>query len=246
MHLERVADIFIEIAGLLFLYGSNAGEIENTITKLGNSYGLEIQIASIGTVIYLTVIDAKGKSITRIKRVTVNEINFYKLEKLENLLEKFISERTPLLIVKKELIDLNKKYMGKTVPFFITIIAVFVACFSFSVVFKGNFTDAFISSVVGTFVYLSTLKISNRIFKDFIAGFFIHTFLEVFSIFMKLNFLPALAGSIMIFVPGLLLTNSVIEIGERNFVSGSSKLLESLIILSALVLGAGISSALWR
>jgi len=36
------------------------------------------------------------------------------------------------------------------------------------------------------------------------------------------------------------------EIGDRNLVSGISKLVEAVFILGALVLGAGIATAIWR
>jgi len=42
-----------------------------------------------------------------------------------------------------------------------------------------------------------------------------------------------------------MLTNAIMEIGDRNLVSGSSKLMEAIFMLGSLVLGAAMASALW-
>jgi len=88
--------------------------------------------------------------------------------------------------------------------------------------------------------------LKNKILRDFIAGFSIYSIIEVFNLFTEIRTYPILAGAIMVFVPGLLLTNAIMEIGDRNLVSGVSKLVESVFILGALVLGAGIATAIWR
>jgi len=69
----------MDLARELYYYGSNATEIENYITQIGKTYELDVQIASIGTVLYITVIDRTGKSLTRIERINYTSIDFEKL-----------------------------------------------------------------------------------------------------------------------------------------------------------------------
>ncbi|UYO99522.1 threonine/serine exporter family protein [Oceanotoga sp. DSM 15011] len=246
MHLERVVDVFLELARQLYYHGSNATEIEKYISDAALAYNLEVQIASIGTVIYLTVVDKKGKSITRIERIQNTSIDFNKLEQWENLIKKMISETPPISFVRDDILILKyeQNKIIRSMP--INIIAVFIASFSFSFVFKGGFFEGIASGIVGTIVYLLTMRIKNKIFKDFMAGFLLHTLIKILSLYYSINPFPTLAGAVMVFVPGLLLTNGIMEIGDRNLVSGSSKLLEAIFVLGALVMGAGISAAFWR
>jgi uncharacterized membrane protein YjjP (DUF1212 family) len=69
--------------------------------------------------------------------------------------------------------------------------------------------------------------------------------IKLISKIVSISIFPSLAGGIMVFVPGLLLTNAIMEIGDRNLVSGSSKLMEAIFMLGSLVLGAAMASALW-
>lgn len=236
----------MDLARELYYYGSNATEIEKYITQIGQTYELDVQIASIGTVLYITVIDRTGKSLTRIERINYTSIDFEKLSIWESFIKKILKEKPPFIFIREEIKRIQIENKNLTHSFLLLIIAVFIASFSFSFVFKGNFLESLISGIIGTSVYYVTINLKNKILRDFIAGFSIYSLIELFSIFTDLRTYPILAGSIMVFVPGLLLTNAIMEIGDRNLVSGISKLVESVFILGALVLGAGIATAIWR
>lgn len=246
MHLERIVDTFMELSRELYYYGSNATEIESYIKQVGYTYDLDVQIASIGTVLYITVIDKTGTSLTRIERIENTSIDFEKLSIWESLIKKILKEKPPFIFLRTEIKRIKEENKNLIHSFSLLIIAVFMASFSFSFVFKGNFLESMISGIVGTTVYYVTINLKNKILRDFIAGFSIYSIIQIFNIFIDIRTYPILAGSIMVFVPGLLLTNAIMEIGDRNLVSGISKLVESVFILGALVLGAGIGTAIWR
>ncbi|BBE30481.1 hypothetical protein OSSY52_06220 [Tepiditoga spiralis] len=246
MHIQRISDIFMEIAKSLYYYGESSTEIEDSLFKIAKTYGLDVQVAAMGTVIHITLIAPKGETISRIERVNDIDINFSKLELWEQLIRRIINEKRPLYKVKKDIIKIKNinEHTKTSIP--LLIISVFIVSFSFCILFKGNFIDSIVSGISGVSSFIIIFKIKNRIFKDFMAGFLLHTFISIQSIFFNINLFPSLAGALMVFVPGLLLTNGILEIGERNLVSGGSKLLESMFILGALVMGAISSSIIWR
>ena len=61
MFLERIADVLIYIGKNLSFYGASATEIEYYISKISDAYDIDVNIAAIGTVITLTVVDDHGK-----------------------------------------------------------------------------------------------------------------------------------------------------------------------------------------
>ena len=236
----------MDLARELYYYGSNATEIEKYIQDIGITYELDVQIASIGTVLYITVIDRTGKSLTRIERINYTSIDFEKLSIWETFIKKILKDKPPFIYIREEILKIKEENKQLIHSFSLLIIAVFIASFSFSFVFKGNLLESTISGIVGTIVYYVTINLKNKILRDFIAGFSIYSLIQVFNLFIEIRSYPILAGAIMVFVPGLLLTNAIMEIGDRNLVSGISKLVEAVFILGALVLGAGIATAIWR
>ncbi len=245
MHIERIADTFMEITKNLYIYGSSASEIESYLYKIGISYNYDIQIACMGTVIYFTIIDEEGNSTTRIKRITEIKIDFSNLKIWETLSEEIISNPPSFAVLRIKLEEAKSITENKNYSFIKLIFAVFIASYSFCIVFGGNFYDALFSAFSGFLSYIITYKINNKISKDFFAGFTCHSFVNFFGLLTSLNSFSTLAGSIMVFVPGLLLTQGVLDLGERNFVTGTSKLVEATFVLGALIMGAGMSEAFW-
>ena len=245
MFLERIADVLIYIGKNLSFYGASATEIEYYISKISKAYDIDVNIAAIGTVITLTVVDDHGKSITRIERVSYSEINFEKLSLWENMIKRVTEEKPTIFTLKQWIKDIEKKENLLGISFWKNIIAVFIASFGFCFVFRGNYTDAVASGISALLVYMATYKITSKIFRDFLAGLLVYSVIKLISRVVSISIFPSLAGGIMVFVPGLLLTNAIMEIGDRNLVSGSSKLMEAIFMLGSLVLGAAMASALW-
>ncbi|KXT74788.1 hypothetical protein STRDD10_00734 [Streptococcus sp. DD10] len=114
--------------------------------------------------------------------------------------------------------------------------------------FGGNLFDALGAGVATFFAFAFSLIVQRFIHIPFVtafAGAFVFGLIAQFwAHHLNLNSSAELiiAGSVMPFVPGIALTNSVRDIMTNHINSGMSKMFESLLI--TLALGAGTSVAL--
>mgnify|MGYP000957940794 CR=1 FL=1 len=170
MFLERIADVLIYIGKNLSFYGASATEIEYYISKISEAYDIDVNIAAIGTVITLTVVDDHGKSITRIERVSYSEINFEKLSLWENMIKRVTEEKPTIFTLKQWIKDIEKKENLLGISFWKNIIAVFIASFGFCFVFRGNYTDAVASGISALLVYILTAYMMFKFRKMYPLG----------------------------------------------------------------------------
>ena len=56
-----------------------------------------------------------------------------------------------------------------------------------------------------------------------------------------LNINTIIVGSIFPLLPGVVMTNAIRDIMEGNFISGTSKLMEALLVAVAIACGVGLS-----
>lgn len=129
-----------------------------------------------------------------------------------------------------------------------------VGCVCFASIFSFNLVDGVVSGAIAVCVYLLTVVMSQssrfsatvEVIASVIAGLLASgiAFLGV-----NINVPLVVLSSVIVFVPGLSLTVALSEIAERDLVSGTSKLVDAIMVLFKLYIGAllgiGIGEILW-
>lgn len=218
--------------------GASATDIEYELELLGRKNGYKTEVASTPTVIHLSLIDKKGKNWSRIERIKIERPDFYRLYEYRKILNNYNENKIDndeLLENLKKLDQSREKYSLK-----LRTLGAATGAFAFSMVFGGTLIEALATFIIMLPIFYSVSKIGgkNRVFLDLTAGFMITTLATFLSQFLPVRVDKIIVGAIMPFVPGILLTNSILELANRNLVSGTAKITESLLILTALVFGA--------
>ena len=217
--------------------GASATDVESALEALGRKNGYKTEVASTPTVIHMSLVDREGKNWSRIERIKIERPDFYRLNEYRKILNNYQDgdiDSTTLLDGLKELDRGQERYSLELRTF-----GAALGTFAFSIVFGGTLVEATAAFFImlPIFYFLSRIG-GNRIFLDLMAGFLITTLATFVSQFLPVRVDKIVVGAIMPFVPGILLTNSILELANRNLVSGTAKITESLLILTALVFGA--------
>lgn len=127
--------------------------------------------------------------------------------------------------------------------------AALVASF-FSLIFGGNLIDFVCAFFIGGGSYLLSQFLSRYSINYFIRGFCCCAIAAFFALLASAvipgsNYSSIIIGALMIFVPGVAITNSIRDFLSGDMLSGLARATEAFIIAISLAVGAGMILKLW-
>lgn len=247
-----VNDIIVNLAAeagkIMLENGGETYRVEQTINMICKSYNIANAESFVSpTAIITSTVDENGRSSTIIKRITSRSTDLEKVALINNLSRKMQSEPLTLHELDKELkyIRAFPKYTNKIKTFFAG-----VTTGTFTLLFGGNFGDFIIAFCVGILINLLSSMLSRLNVNDFFinaAGGSLAAIIGVFFSYINPIFHQdkIIIGSIMLLVPGLVITNAIRDTIAGDLISGLSRTLEAIMIAGAIAIGAAFSFKLW-
>ena len=174
-------------------------------------------------------------------------VNLDKIDKVNDLSRSIQSKKLSVSDFKRELDKINNL---NTYSFLIVILFSGLAAGSFSILFGGNFKDAFSAFLIGLLIKGLALKWSdvgiNTFFINSICGG-ITALLAI--IFFKLGISSqinqTIIGSIMLLVPGLAITNAIRDTMSGDLLSGIIRASEAFLVAISIAVGTGAVLSFW-
>lgn len=187
-------------------------------------------------------IEYNNEIISYIKRIQHSSIDLNKIDMVNEFSRKFVNGNIELNEGIKTLKFINKFniYSSRFKNFFGSL-----SCGFFSLMFGGNFFDAF-SALFSTFIALSVIsKISKyklTFFLNNIIGSMIISIIAIVLLKLGLgkNLDKIIIGSIMSLVPGVAIANSMRDTMSGDYLSGLSRGVEAIFGAISIALGVGI------
>lgn len=223
--------------------GAETYRVEDTMTRILGHCNDEISEAFVTT----TGLFVSVGSETIVKRITERTINLNKIALVNDLSRKIVNDKISIDEAFKILEDINNI---KPYSFYLKTFITGLCCASFSYVFGGIFQDCINSFFVGIFLNIIIHFFKKRKVSEFlvtiIGGAVISLFTLLFlNIGIGKNIDMVIIGSIMPLVPGVGITNAIRDILEGDFLSGSGRIFDALIVAIAVATGVGTILKLW-
>lgn len=246
MKVENIMDIALTAGEILLGNGAETYRIEETVSKICESYGFTAECLVMSNGLWLSVGDGDfNNKATSMKRVGQKHVDLYRIE-LINAFSRQLQEQTiSYEEAKKRLKEI------KQAPNFNLSIRTIAACmtgFIYTLFFNGSVIDGIAAIVVCLITYIMLEKISNFGFFQFLEFYLAGLTIGGASVIADLivpaiNAHNVITGAIMILLPGVVLTNGIKDVIYGDFISGVSKFSEALIVITAV--SAGIGSSLF-
>lgn len=244
---DRECELFLEnlleFGSKYVSSGTQVKRVEDSLIKICKIYGFEqIEIYAVTSLIVATIKKKEGKHFTQSVRVTKGGTDLGSSEELNNIF-KYICENKPSIEELDRLINHPKKSKPKP---FIKCIGYMLAAGSFAVFFGGNIYDGLAAALIGVFIYFMDyhfrLRNINNIVYTFTASFLAGV-LAILCMYIGIgsNIDKVMIGDIMLFIPGLLLVNSIQEMFNKDIVAGLYKFIEALLTAVAIAGGYAMS-----
>lgn len=241
MDIKNVNELALTAGEILLGNGAETYRIEETVSRICESYGFTAECLAMSNGILLLVEGSQFDKITSMKKVGQKHVDLYKIELINSFSRQLKENPLPYDEAKKAL-DEIKKSPNFTLP--VRTIAVCMTGFIYTLFFNGSLIDGIASIIICLITYMMLEKISEFGFFQFLeyylAGLVIGgTSILSHMLIPSINAHNVITGGIMILLPGVVLTNGIKDVIYGNFSSGISKFCEALIVIIAVSIGVG-------
>ena len=248
---KKVLMLAVYAAEIMMKNGAEIYRVEDTVTRICKACSIPyVEVFATPTGIFVSI-DKGGENDdtqTYIKRIKGSGTDLSKISRVNQFSREFattdLSVEAGMDILRS--IDAEKPY-----PLAARTISAAMVCSFFCIVFGGKATDFCVAILSGTVCYLL-----SELLKRMDIHFFIHGFcccgvaalmaLTAAAVIPGASYDPIIIGSIMIFVPGVALTNSIRDFLSGDMLSGLARMTEALLTAVALATGAGVTMTLWE
>ena len=230
--------------------GAEVYRVEDTITRICRACRIDhIEVFATPTGFFVSL-DNGGEDddpLTYVKRIDGIETDLNKISMINHFSREFT---TTDLSVDDAMDRLREIDHAKSYPVPLRLLGAALVASCFSLIFGGSLVDFVVALGVGMFAYAF-----SRFLGKFDINFFVRCFCSCAgSAFLALvmstwidaaSYQPIIIGTLMIFVPGVAITNAIRDFLSGSMLSGICRMMEAFLIAVALAAGAGVVLKLW-
>lgn len=241
MNLHKLLNVSTMAGKIMLESGAETYRVEETIVRICLSFGIdnaESFVTPTGIIVSLT---HDSETVTLVKRITTRGVDLNKIDLINSLSREIQSKSVDLDELNEKLIAISN---GSRYSNFLTILSSCFAAGCFSVMFGGSLKDFFSAFLIGgcvKFMIIICQKLDINSFFINCLGGSLCAILAI--ILLKLNICSNLdktiIGSIMLLVPGMIITNAIRDTIAGDFLSGITKASEAVLIAISIAVGTG-------
>ena len=254
-----MVDLFQKKVLMLALYageimmrnGAEIYRVEDTMTHICKACKMDnVEVFATPTGIFISM-DRGGDeddTQTYVKRIKGISTDLRKISQVNHFSRQFSASTLSVdegMTVLKEIDDRG------IYPLPVRLLGAAMISSAFCLIFGGSAADCCISVFSGILGYLFSVFLNKLKINSFVTGFcscalvaFIA--LSAASLIDAATYDPIIIGTIMLFVPGVALTNSIRDFLSGDMLAGVARLMETILTALSLAAGAGVVIKLWE
>lgn len=244
---EEVLDLALMAGHILLENGAEIYRVEETIDRICGYYGVNSENAFVlSNGIFLTAGSARESFFAKVQHIPVSGTHLNKVAAVNQLSREIVEGRHTIQEAYRILEEIRtmpgKKRWMQT-------LASGVGSAAFCIFFGGTFGDSLAAFTAGICLYLYVLWLStphlSKIVGNIGGGALVTVvccLLYLMGVGENLNFM--MIGTIMPLVPGVAFTNSIRDVADGDYISGSVRMLDALLVFFCIAIGVGIGFSL--
>lgn len=228
--------------------GAEINRVEDTIRRLAASYGVDVQVFAIPNCLIVSILDAQGKQLTRMRQARISGTDLNLLEAY-NALSRRLCAAPPAdpgeISRRLKQVDTSVKPF----PAWVILTGDFFGSAFFAMFFSGGWLEALVGGIAGLLaggcsILLARLR-SNFFINTVVSGFLLA--LAAYGMYVlgiPVNIESSIVGATMVLVPGLVFTNFMSDLLIGDIVAGLSTFARAVLTAGAIALGTGAAISL--
>ena len=241
-NIKRYLEVAIKAGKIMLEYGAETSRVENTIQRLCHSRGLDVEVFTIPTGIFLSC-HYEDEVFSYVRRTKSIMIDLEIISKVNQFSREYVNDNMSLEKAEEELEEILNTPHFK--PIIVSLFGGIAAGF-ITLTFGGVMIEAALATIT-SFITVSVVRALQKYAGGFVRnaiGGALNTLvaLVLMAIIQVDGILLSniVIGSLMPLVPGVAITNAFRDSISGDFVSGVSKLTEAILIAIAIALGVGV------
>ncbi len=247
---DEVLETAVEAGHILLENGAEIFRVEETMKRISRHFGVDEghkDFFVLTTAIFATGGAGDAKYAT-VRPSPVRSAHLNRVEAINQLSREIEQGEYTLPEVRERLREIKR--MGGFTPA-LKIFSAGVGAAAFSCMFGGGFLDAAAAFFAGLILYVFMLFVAERHLTKITGNLFGAAIVTVVSIICyKAGFGHSLShmiiGSIIPLVPGLNFTNGIRDIADGDYISGSVRLLDAILVFLSIAIGVGLVLTIYR
>lgn len=239
---KKILDLTIKAGEILLHNGAEIFRVQETMIKIAEAYGVRgFNVYTISNGIFASINENGQVYCTDIRHVPLSPVHLGRVAAVNQLSREIVEGKHTVDEAFEELNAISQlPYTRGSLQ--VLWAGIGSGCFCY--IFGGNFFDSFAAFLSGLLLYIFLLLVEKKQLSKimtYILGSGLVTLCGSFFFNMGLgnNFDKIIIGSIIPLVPGVPLTNSVRDFFNGDYVSGTIRLIDALLIAFCIAIGVG-------
>lgn len=247
MDYNKIVQGILDIGEAMLICGAENFRLDDSLYRMCRSYGFKrYDVFAIPSNIQITVETPEGEIITQVRHIESTDIDFDRLDYLNNL-SRYVCRHTPDEILLQEKYEevMDRPPQKPYTKYF----AAVMGGTGFAVFFGCNFADAVVAAIVSLMIafvggWLSERE-ENLMAYNLILSFFSEVII-ILAVRLGLGSHPEriMIGIVMLLISGLSTTNGIREVLQRDFISGSLNIMNSMLGAAGIAFGTALAMLL--
>ncbi|MDR1981329.1 MAG: threonine/serine exporter family protein [Tannerellaceae bacterium] len=245
--MKEIAAFIAEYAGCLLGSGVHTSRVIRNSKRIGESFGVTVQMTAFHKSIVLTVHDTQGADVyTEVVDIPVLPISFEYNSELSSLSWEAYDKRLPLAILWEKYNQIKAK---PKMPSSLILLLTGLANASFCRLFNGDWISVgivFLATLTGFFIRQQMQRRGINHFIVFTVSAFFASMCASATLLFDSTAEIAIATSVLYLIPGVPLINGVIDIIEGHTLTGCSRLIQAFLLIICIAVGLSFPMLLFK
>jgi len=239
-NMSNFIEFLKDCAHALIECGCSSNRVELLLSRLGNSFDYDVEVLALPTGVHLVIRKGHERAF-ELSRIRSWSVDLNLLSSISDLVDKIEQHEISIIEAHQELRSLTKE----PPPYskLVTLMAGGFASSGLVYLYNGSLLEIGLSFFIGVIVfalqkYVFTNNDQKRYLTEFLSAAIVAVYAWIcFIFFPDINISRLIIGGIIALIPGLVFVNAIHELAQKNIVSGTSKVTESLMITLSLASG---------
>lgn len=239
---KQVLHLAVSVGEALLKNGGEIYRVQETMTRILEAYEIkDYNVYVVSNGIFATVNESRDDASSMVRYVPLGETNLGKISFVNQISREVCEYKCTIREAEFRLCTCEHM---KTAGLLTRVLASGMGCTSFCYLFGGGWMDCLAACLFGmllqAFVYRASLHNTSKFIVNIIGSALV-TAGSLFLAGLDIGILQdkVVSGSIVILLPGVALTTSIRELFNGDYLSGSIRLMDTLLTAFCIAVGVG-------
>ncbi len=248
---KQVVDLALEAGRILLKNGGEIFRVEETIQRICMQFQVtDVEIFTLSHAIFVSAESGEGETYTKFRHVPLSSSHLGIVAEVNALSREIAAGQVGIEEAAARLADIDKM-PPKSNHF--QVLAAGTGSGTFAMLLGSTLPESMVAFLIGCLLYIWVLfakKVNlSKIIINIVGGV-IMTASAVFAMhlpgFGMLRLEGMIIGAIMPLIPGVAFVNAIRDIADSDFLSGTVRMIDALLVFVYIAIGVGVTLAAYN